>query len=66
MLYFENDVSLLTDIFQNYIDTCEKAYGKNPLYSYSTPSSTWKAGWKLTGVKLDYLVIVMQKEEKEK
>ena len=55
MLYLKNDVLLLTDIFQNYIDTCKKAYGNNPLYSYSTPSFTWKAGLKMTGVKLDYI-----------
>ena len=55
MLYLKNDVLLLTDIFQNYIDTCKKAYGFNPLYSYSTPSFTWKAGLKLTRVKLDYI-----------
>ena len=55
MLYLKNDVLLLTDISQNYIDTCKKAYGINPLYSYSTPSFTWKAGLKMTGVKLDYI-----------
>ena len=55
MLYLKNDVLLLTDIFQNYIDTCKKAYGINPLYSYSTPSFTWKAGLKMTVVKLDYI-----------
>ena len=55
VLYFKNDVLLLTDIFQNYIDTCKKAYGINPLYSHSTPSFTWKAGLKMTGVKLDYI-----------
>ena len=55
MLYLENDVLLLTDIFQIYIDTCKKAYGTNPLYSYSTPSFTWKAGLKMTGVNLDYI-----------
>ena len=55
MLYLKNDVLLLTDIFQNYIDTCKKAYGINPLYSYSTPSCIWKAGLKMTGVKLDYI-----------
>ena len=54
ILYLKNDVLLLTDIFQNYIDTCKKAYGINPLYSYNTPSFTWKAGLKMTGVKLDY------------
>ena len=62
MLYLKNDVLFCTylehigtDIFQNYIDTCKKAYGINPLYSYSTPSFTWKAGLKMTGVKLDYI-----------
>ena len=50
---FEKNVFLSTDIFQNYIHTCKKAYGINPLYSYSTPSFTLKAGWKMTGVKLE-------------
>ena len=54
-LYLKIDVLLLTDIFQNYKDTCEKAYGNNPLYSYSTPSFTWKAGLKMTGIKIDYV-----------
>ena len=45
---------LLTDVFQIEIDTCKKAYGINPLYSYSTPPFTWKAGLKMTGVELDY------------
>ena len=55
MLFLKNDVVLLTDIFQKNIDTCNEADGINPLYSYSTPSFTWKAGLKKTGVKLDYI-----------
>ena len=46
MLHLKNDVLLLADIFQIYKDTCEKTYGTSPLYSYSTPSFTWKAGLK--------------------
>ena len=57
MLYLKNDVLLLTDIFQNYIDTYKEAYGINPLYSYSTPSFTWKAGLKMTGVTLDFITV---------
>ena len=55
MLYLKSDVLLLTDIFQKIIDTCKKAYGNNPLYFYSTPSLTWKAGLKMTGVTLDFI-----------
>ena len=56
MLYLKNNVLLLTDIFQNYIDTCKKGYGNNPIYSYSTPSFTWKAGMKMTGVTINYII----------
>ena len=55
MLYLKNDVFLITEIFQNFIDTCKKAYGINPLYSSSTPSFTGKVGLKMTGVRLDYI-----------
>ena len=55
MLYLKNDVLLLTDILQNFTDTCKKAYGISPFYSYSTPSFTWKAGLGMTGVKVEYL-----------
>ena len=40
MLFLKKDVLLSTDNLQNYIVTCKKAYGNNPLYSYSTPSLT--------------------------
>ena len=56
MLYLKIDVLFLTDIFQNYVDTCKKTYGINPFYSYSTPSFTWKAGLKMTGVNLIYII----------
>ena len=55
LLYLKNDVLLFTDIIQNYIDTCKKAFGINTLYSYSTPSFTLKAGLEMTGGKLDYI-----------
>ena len=55
MLYLKIDVLLLTDIFQDYIDTYKSVYGINPFYSDSTPSFTRRAGLKYIGVKLDYI-----------
>ena len=55
MLYSKNDVLLLTDMFQKYIDKCKSTNGINPLYSFSTPNFTWKAGSKHTGVQIDYI-----------
>ena len=43
MLYLKNDVLSLTDIFQNFIDTCREANGNITLYSYSMPIFTLKA-----------------------
>ena len=42
------------DIFQNFRNTCESAFGINPLLYYSTPSSTCMAGLEYNGVELDY------------
>ena len=40
MLFLKKDVLLLIDNLQKYIVTCKKAYGNNPLNSYSTASFT--------------------------
>ena len=53
MLNLKNDVLIITDIFQNDIDTRKFAYGINPFSSYSTGSFKLKAGLKYTGVKLN-------------
>ena len=55
MFYLKNDVILLTENFQNYIDTCKKAYSCNALYSYGTPTFTRKADLKYNGVELDHI-----------
>ena len=55
MLYLKKDVLSLTDNFQTFSNKQKESYGVNPLHSYSTPSLTWKAGLKYTGVKLDYI-----------
>ena len=54
MLYLKMDVLQLTDVFENFVQTSTEEYGINPLYSYSLPGYTWKAGLKLTNIKLDF------------
>ena len=55
-MYLEINVLLLTDIFQCYTDSRNKAYGINQLYSSSTLNITLIAGLKCTVVKLDYTI----------
>ena len=54
-LYLKMDVLQLTDVFENFVETSTLMYGINPLYSYSLPGYTWKAGLKLTKIKLDFI-----------
>ena len=55
MLYLKMDVLQLADIFENFVEKSTLMYGINPLYSYSAPGYTWKAGLKLTNIKLDFI-----------
>ena len=54
-LYLKMDVLQLTDVFKNFVEKSTLEYGINPLYSYSLPGYTWKAGLKLTKTKLDFI-----------
>ena len=55
MLYLKMDVLQLTDVFENFVEKATLEYSINPLYSYSLPGYTWKAGLKLTNIKLDFI-----------
>ena len=55
MLYLKMDVPQLTDVFENFVQTSTEEYGINPLFSFSAPGYTWKAGLKLTNIKLDFI-----------
>ena len=55
MLYLKMDVLQLADVFENFVEKSTLMYGIIPLYSYSAPGYTWKAGLKLTNIKLDYI-----------
>ena len=55
MLYVKMDVLQLADVFENFVEISTREYKINPLYSYSLPGYTWKAGLKLTNIELDYI-----------
>ena len=55
MLYLKMDVLQLIDVFKNFVEESTLEYGINPLYSYSLPGYTWKAGLKLTNNKLVFI-----------
>ena len=55
MLYLKMDVLQLADVFENFVESSTREYKINPLYSYSLPGYTWKAGLKLTNIKLDFI-----------
>ena len=55
MLYFKMDVLQLADVFENFVEKATLEYNINPLYSYSLPGYTWKAGLKITKIKLDFI-----------
>ena len=51
MLYLKMDVIQLADVFENFVEQSTLEYGINPLYNYSAPGYTWRAGLKLTNIK---------------
>ena len=55
VLYLKMDVLQFADVFENIVEKATLEYGINPLYSYSLPGYTWKAGLKLTNNKLDFM-----------
>ena len=55
MFYLQMDVLQLADVFENFVQTPTEEYGINPLYSYSAPEYTWKAGLKVTKINIDFM-----------
>ena len=51
--YLENDVLLLADVFEKFIDTCLKYHEIDLCHYFSAPGLSWDAMLKMTGVKLE-------------
>ena len=51
--YLKEDVLLLADVYEKFIDTCLKYYGLDPCHYFSAPGLSWDAMLKMTGIELE-------------
>ena len=56
--YLKNDVLLLADVFEKFFDTCLKFYELDPCKYFSSPRLSWDAMLKMTGVKLEKILVI--------
>ena len=54
-LYLKSDVLLLSDVFENFRETCLKHYNLDPAHYYTSPGLAWDACLKETGQELELL-----------
>ena len=54
-LYYQTDVILLANVFEEFRSTCRKHYGLDPVNFYTSPGLAWKACLKKMGVRLELL-----------
>ena len=52
-LYLQSDVLLLTDVFENFRNTC--MHGLDPCHYFTSPGLSWDAMLKMTNVKLELM-----------
>ena len=65
-LYVQSDTLLLSDVFENFRNTCLEVYELDPVYFLSLPGLAWHACLKKTSIKLelltDYDILLMVEE----
>ena len=54
-LYLQSDVLLLTDVFENFRNTCMQYYGLDPCHYFTSPGLSWDAMLKMANVKLELM-----------
>ncbi|CAH0551589.1 unnamed protein product [Brassicogethes aeneus] len=54
-LYLKTDILLLTDVFEQFRNSCFKTYGLDPAHYYTLPGYTWDCMLKFTGCRLQIL-----------
>ena len=51
--YFKENVLLLADVFEKFLDTCLKYYELDPCHYFSAPGLSWDAMVKMTNIELE-------------
>ena len=54
-LYLGSDVLLLTDVFENFRNTCMQYYKLDPCHYFTSPGLSWDAMLKMTNIKLELM-----------
>ena len=54
-LYLKSDVLLLSDVFENFRETCFQYYELDPAHYFSAPGLSWNACLKMTGIELELI-----------
>ena len=54
-LYLKTDVLLLSDVMENYRNTCIDNYKLDPLWHYTAPGLAWDAALKVSKIKLELI-----------
>ena len=54
-LYLESDIPLLSDVFENFRNTCMQYYELDPCHYFTSPGLSWDAMLKMTNIKLKLL-----------
>ena len=54
--YLKNDVLLLADVYEKFIDTCLKYFGLDPCHYFSSPGFSWDDMLKMTDIKLEKIL----------
>ena len=54
-LYLKSDVLLLSDVFENFRETCLEYYKLDPCHYFTSPGLSWDAMLKMTNIQLELM-----------
>lgn len=54
-LYLRSDILLLSDVFENFRQTCLRYYKLDPAHCFTSPGLSWSAMLEMTSIKLELM-----------